>query len=405
MVPRLFDPLADLAIDVARSGLKASPRIEPPTRIASILRFSKIPARAKDTIIAVLDDDDEFRKLVFDAANERQVGRAGYAFLERREGWQTIVDQLVGALEEPGLKPSSDLRKLERRLDSAERNGDRLTAELADAQRALASHETEVLTARSDVDSLTERLEQANAENLTLAAQRKRAVAELKHTEEVMARHVGERKRLELQLEQMTAAQLNTTVSGGGVTDKHVRDAVDRLTGNVKELSSGLDRLRDSATPERVATPTRTPMPLPPGRSDDSIEVAEYLVRIPGMIVLVDGYNVTKEHNDDWTLIDQREWLYTSLCALAARFGTVFDVVFDGADVELGQLGERDRGVRVRFSPDGVEADDVVIDSVAATAFDRPVTVVSSDRRVRTGAADRGANVLHSHQLISLIQN
>ena len=40
---------------------------------------------------------------------------------------------------------------------------------------------------------------------------------------------------------------------------------------------------------------------------------------------------------------------------------------------------------------------------VAAMDRTKPVTVVSTDKRVRAGAASGGANVLYSRQLIDLV--
>jgi hypothetical protein len=62
------------------------------------------------------------------------------------------------------------------------------------------------------------------------------------------------------------------------------------------------------------------------------------------------------------------------------------------------------RGVRVSFSPPGVEADDVVIARAAEVPAHRPVTVASNDRRVREGAQAAGANVVSSPQLLAALR-
>jgi rRNA-processing protein FCF1 len=59
--------------------------------------------------------------------------------------------------------------------------------------------------------------------------------------------------------------------------------------------------------------------------------------------------------------------------------------------------------VRVRWSPPGIEADDVLLELVETLPVHRPVVVVTNDRRVRTGARVRGANVLSSDQLLVLL--
>ncbi|MBU6215779.1 MAG: hypothetical protein KGR17_04165, partial [Acidobacteria bacterium] len=53
------------------------------------------------------------------------------------------------------------------------------------------------------------------------------------------------------------------------------------------------------------------------------------------------------------------------------------------------------------FSPVGVEADDVLIGVVPTLPVDRPVVVVSSDRRVRDGVRPFGANLLRSAELLA----
>jgi rRNA-processing protein FCF1 len=75
-------------------------------------------------------------------------------------------------------------------------------------------------------------------------------------------------------------------------------------------------------------------------------------------------------------------------------------VVFDGADVVAPPAGRR--LVRVRFSPPGVTADDVVRDEVAALDPAIPVAVVTNDRDLRRRVRAEGANVIASDQLLAL---
>jgi len=168
-------------------------------------------------------------------------------------------------------------------------------------------------------------------------------------------------------------------------TDAEFRSRVLAAGGMLTALNAEVAELRDRATPSRTAVERRTRMPLPPGMHDDAAEALEYLLRIPGILVLVDGYNVTRTNHDDWPLEEQREWLARGLRNLSSRTSAVFDVVFDGADVGTVAGGGRDRGVSVRFSPEGVEADDVIIERSGRVDADRPVLVVSSDRRVQAG--------------------
>jgi predicted RNA-binding protein with PIN domain len=95
-----------------------------------------------------------------------------------------------------------------------------------------------------------------------------------------------------------------------------------------------------------------------------------------------------------------------ALADLAARTSTRVELVFDGADVGDGPVtvpAPARQLVRVRFSPPGVEADDVVLDLVAQLPAAWPVVVASSDNRVRDGARRTGANLLYSRQLLDTL--
>lgn len=403
MASDLFDPLLELALDVARRGAKAKPPVQAPPRLVPMLKFTKVPGKAKDAVLDVLDGDEDFRARVLEKADEKSVGRIGMSFLERPDGWQDFVATMVDAAEEPLVESSRTLNKLEAQLDAAQQARDRAIDELAQAQAAIESATAAADALQRERDELELEVRRLQSSNAELVEQRRRAVAELKQTEAVMVRHVQERKRLESQVEAMAAAQLATTVVGGGVTDVEVRASVDALDEAIDELRGHVDHLRRQATPERITTARRTPLPVPPGVFDDSDEMTDYLLAIPNMVVLVDGYNVTKEAHDEWDLEQQRDWLEQSLRALASQTNASFDVVFDGAGIVTSGARETSSGVRIRFSPEGVEADDVIIADVRTVDRARPVTVVSSDKRVRSGARDGGANLLTSRQLLDRV--
>ena len=254
-------------------------------------------------------------------------------FLERPDGWRDFVDTMVEAAEEPVVESSSQIGRLEQSLSAVTNARDSARQELAQAQSTLQDRDAEIETLRGELEAARAELEKVQESNGDLVSQRERAVSELKHTEEVMTRHVTERKRLEALTETMTAAQLSTTQVGGSITDGDVRSAVDDLTKTVASLQEQLDTLRSAATPEAVAVERRVPLSVPHGLFDDSVEYAEYLLNIPGMTVLIDGYNVTKEAQTNQDLDLQREWLLNGLATLAARYAAEFEVVFDGADV------------------------------------------------------------------------
>ena len=83
------------------------------------------------------------------------------------------------------------------------------------------------------------------------------------------------------------------------------------------------------------------PLRLPGGVWADSSEAALHLLRSPGVLLVVDGYNVAKLGWPQLALADQRARLLDALDELAARYGTDVRVVFDGADVAQLPVGRR----------------------------------------------------------------
>jgi predicted RNA-binding protein with PIN domain len=144
---------------------------------------------------------------------------------------------------------------------------------------------------------------------------------------------------------------------------------------------------------------------LPPAIFEDSPEATLHLLRVPRMLLLVDGYNVSIEAWPGRPISDQRRHLVDALAGLSARTGVEAQVVFDGAEqAEPRAVGAPPRSaVRVRFSPPDVDADEVLIELIDLLPPDRPVTVATSDRRVQDAARQRGANVISTAQLLRAI--
>ena len=132
-----------------------------------------------------------------------------------------------------------------------------------------------------------------------------------------------------------------------------------------------------------AASPAPQPVALPPAVFDDSFEAADYLVRVPGMLLVVDGYNVTISSWPHLELPRQRHHLVNALAELAIRLGPAVHVVFDGTDSggRFGPPAVARRRMRVTFSPEGVDADEVIVDLVEHLDASQPVVVATDDRR------------------------
>ncbi|MFV0315978.1 MAG: NYN domain-containing protein [Microthrixaceae bacterium] len=144
--------------------------------------------------------------------------------------------------------------------------------------------------------------------------------------------------------------------------------------------------------------------PPSPGRGlvlDSAAGLTEML-GTPGLLVLVDGYNVSMKGWPNQPIGEQRRSLVAYLGELKARSGADIQVVFDGAYGGQRPAVAAPLPVRVHFTEAEVEADDRLLEYVDSVGSRRQVVVVSSDRRVRDGARGRGAGVVGSETLLAL---
>lgn len=115
-------------------------------------------------------------------------------------------------------------------------------------------------------------------------------------------------------------------------------------------------------------------------------------------MILIDGTNLlwaAKERSDDRE-IETEVQLCEFLDRYFAQTGQEGGIVFDGA-------GPPDKGVfdnvmhmEIYFSGFNKDADTVIEEKILAWTAPRDLMVVSSDRRLRVAAADRGAAALKS---------
>jgi hypothetical protein len=138
-----------------------------------------------------------------------------------------------------------------------------------------------------------------------------------------------------------------------------------------------------------------------PTRGVSDAAALDRLLTVPGVHLIVDGYNVTKTGYDELALADQRARLVSGLAALAGRSRAEITVAFDGARRPAVQP-VAPRGVRVLFSQ-GEIADDLIRRLVAAEPPGRQLVVVTSDQQVVTDVMRAGAWTAPSSALLDLL--
>jgi predicted RNA-binding protein with PIN domain len=408
------------ALEVAREGTRERPPVLPPASLRPVLRFRRLPATALGTVAQVLDTDDEFRARVAASVDRDEVGRAAALWLDRPDGWEGELAQLLDELAVDVVPPARERdadKALRRRVEGAERaaaraleQANRLEAELDRARQEL----DDARDGRALIEAQLAALQQRTDE---LAAQRASAVSELKRVESLLTRRTNEKRALELRLDELRAGIAAETPAPPAPDLDELRRAVDRLGRRAVEFAHDVDALRAALVLGSAPVPTplpptrrprRSPVPIPGGLTDDSEEAAVHLLGRPRAVLLVDGYNISMAAWSDLDIAEQRARLELLLGDLAARTpGLSIELVFDGAEVvPLLRPGTRRAiGVTVRFTPSDIEADDALLEMVDRYPHGRPVIVASNDRRVRDGARRRGANVLSAEQLLAVARS
>jgi predicted RNA-binding protein with PIN domain len=419
----------------------------PPSALRPYLGFAKLSPAALSAIARVVDQDDDFRARVAESVDESAVGRGAWLWLTRPAGWS---DELAAMDAEDRERRAT--RAAERREARDERSAAR---RLAATQAALTRAETVGEERRLELDRLQRELDEmrrvrtatearlAGLETMVAELEDARAstVRNLKDAEARLVTRATELKAVKARLRELEAEAPRPRASGAEVAPVEAAepptaapvpdlDVVARelaraaqgaasLAEGLAGLAAALARAEDEqpspvvpettgprATEAAARPEPRIPVALPGGLLDDSVAAAEHLLRTPGAVLVVDGYNVTMTGWPELGAAEQRRRLVGLLADLAARTSTTVELVFDGAEVDSGTItvpAPARQWVRVRFSPPDVEADDVVLDLVAQLPASRPVIVVSSDNRVREGARRGGANLLYSRQLLDTL--
>jgi predicted RNA-binding protein with PIN domain len=200
--------------------LTADPVVPPPPALRPYLTFSRLNTRSLDAVARVVDRDDEFRARVAAAVSEEQVGRAGWLWLARPEGWAGELAELEAA-------------RAARQADEAgERDERSATRKLAAAQAAAA---------RAEADARARLVELDEARGDLAREREARAAAEARVAE------------LEAQVEGAVAARAEVV--------RNLKETESRLVARATELNAAKARLR-----ERVAEagPPADPRPTGP---------------------------------------------------------------------------------------------------------------------------------------------
>ncbi len=398
---RWLRPAIEFAVAIASEGQKVKPPIAYPAALKPFLRQPRVPSAALGKLRRAIEADPDDRRRLSAGAVPDLVDPIGIEWLRRDDGWEGRIAGLVAEREEAAARGDDEaaLRKAERRREAAEQAAARTRAELVALQSRVAELSAELASERTAGRG-------TQGDMAGLRAELDAAKREARHAND---RAEAARSRL-ASVEAARDAALHRAEAAESQRDALLADRAER--GGVEVSGAQVVELRDLARSARgladrlaslieVGTTGRVALSLPGGVARDSQRATEFLLRAPGALVLVDGYNVAKLAWPDDDLARQRERCLDLADDIARRFGTDITVVFDGADV-VGAHATRRRMARVVYSKPGTIADDVIRAEVAAAPVERPVVVVTNDQAIRRDVAALGANWLASGALVAV---
>jgi predicted RNA-binding protein with PIN domain len=393
-------------------------RLRHPRVLGLVRRTLDVDRSFRDAVDKrVLDQEDALARLLRAGRHTEalasgeapeMVARVGLAL---GAGGEAAVDAAVEAAaasqaQAEAAAVRSALAGAESELDAARARADAEAAATRAAREELRAAREELRRVERERRALADRasaLEQELASaGAALRAARSEAAAE--------QRRLGGRVA-ELQA-RLTETQRNYRAlrRSTGQVDPMVAEAVGALERDLGALrrATGLDVEAAPAAAAAAAEPRRPerrePLPVPGGRRADDPETLAAWMATDGVLVLVDGYNVTKHPLGfpERSLEDQRT-LVLDLCRrLARRFGAAVTVVFDGGTIEPIPSRLPLGPVEVVFTDAGRTADDEIVARTNATPPERPVVVVSSDNELRERVGALGASAARSPALLGL---
>lgn len=386
---RLLAEALDFTVAIAAAGSRQRPPLVFPPALRPLFRLQRLSGQALRTARQAIAADDVFRCRVGSVVGPELLDEPGLLWLQRPDGWRERLRVLAEQADAEAAVAdlASQLRGAERRRLAAEQGAARAVAELAGA--------------RATSDRLGDELVAVTAELAALRVSLAETLAQVQQLR-LDARRAADRQRTSDERAQRAIRELEAVRDALAEAERSRDEAVAARAAAVEQLMAAPMPTVFARRPTRTERPRRRPIALPGGLVGSSRAAAEYLVRVPGVVVLVDGYNVAKLGWPDLGLEAQRDRCVAAAEDVVTRFGGVdVRIVFDGADVPGVPAGGR-RLVPVRFSPAEVSADDVLRTEVARLADSTPVVVVTDDRAVLDDVRARGVNGLPSATWLDL---
>lgn len=321
-------------------------------------------------------DSSEWLRAEVEADGELEPDSPEQLYVSRPDGWEAGLRMMVE--EATCNRQQADRAQLERELASALERVSRLEEELEAGSREVAAAE------RRARDRL-------RAEVETAQVGRRRAEAQARSEAHDASRFASRVERLEAELTS-TERRLDTLRAllekerRAGAVSEPASSSRGWFPDDPVEMAEELDRIHSAVRlvpsgPGEEPLPERPDVRLPAGFRPDREESVRWLAR-HSLRWLIDGYNVAFQVSSDPDPSTRSRVISAAgRIATIAPPGSMVVVVFDSS-VDTASL-PAERRVRVVYAP---SADEWIIDHAGPGTV-----VVTSDRRVREAAEQRGA--------------
>lgn len=374
----------------------------PPTlkRLRGFRPQALTPHRAE--LMRVLEDDVQ-RRHIMQWLDSKPPLKAGEAELlrigaERAGGWEAALEaRSTVSRRHVAQAPADPSARIEAELGRERAKAKELRAELRrakeDGRRALEAERARTAELGKRVGDLEKQLERAHSDAARHSAAAADALEQLSRTERRTSRAMAKStKETEATKTELRAAKRQSRVLEARVAE-------------LERTEPPARRTRSAPATKRPVRKGRSPLRVPKGLfEDDPATLAEWL-GAPDVHLLVDGYNVTLAQGGFGAvaLENQRDRLRQEITKLATKRKARATIVFDGDLVAPGTAKLGRGRVRVEYSRPEETADDHLIERLRALPAG-PVIVATNDRELQARAAELGATIATSTQLLALIR-
>ncbi|MCY3538396.1 MAG: NYN domain-containing protein [bacterium] len=406
------EQLYNRMIEIARQTLREMDGPDRPGVLRKVNAHTGLglpPPRFK-VLKEYVDQNEWFRDLVaedFEGStddNDPYEQVAAY-FILRPEGWEQRVEDI-----------RRDLRDADQtdRIRVLEAENKKLVGERKKLMRGERKARSRADKAEAQADKRVEQAWEEARENLPseLVQERDQQATEIRHLKRELEDQAAELDEVRRQLDSTRAdLERERKIDHSPPT----RSALPNIWAELDEVEAAqhLDdvvrRLFTGTLPSAPEPPAviHPPLVLPDGVSPDSREAMEWLINLGTPFnLLVDGYNVTAKMYppEDWpdrfSRPEIRDRLHGDLSRFRVRARMVprVTVIWDSKEGSDRDGDVLQTGVEVKFTSEGREADDDIIDD--ARKLGASAVVVSSDGRVLQGAQAAGALGIKSEALV-----